>query len=356
MSKSAQHVTVGELVTSTSTDAENTVSPNTDNEEADATTATEKPKTKKPGRPPKAGIPTASEAPAIEQPQITEVRMPISRLEYAFNDIRDKCDPKTVERYKASGKDKLPPIKIAYCPGNPAIHGKILDGMHRLKALEALGETNTLCRYVAVTNETDARIKAFDANLEHGKHYSFHEKARDAYRRHQMGFSQTSIAEHLHISQATVSRMIRDIHAEETGVVIQKTKKYSDPKQCAKILQKMVNELGESGIAQEIITQMEALYTVIEAAAVEADVADAGGTNNQPAEPRPADTTTEITRADGDTDSQVQNAEEDETLTDDQYGSTEHARDDLTNDVTLPASDQSINTEVTRPDSDTISG
>lgn len=329
MSKSAKHVTVGELAIETSTDAENTVSPDTDNAEADATPTTEELKTKKRGRPTKVSIQTASEAPAIEQPLITEVRMPISRLEYAFNNIRDKCDPKTVERYKAAGKDKLPPIKIAYCTGNPAIHGKILDGMHRLKALEALGETTALCQYVVITDEANARIKAFDANLEHGKHYSFHEKARDAYQRHQMGFSQASIAEHLHISQATVSRMIRDIQAEETGVVIQKTKKYSDPKQCAKILQKMVAGLREAAISADIVARMETLSTAIEAAAVDTDVADPGDTNrpdattSQPTEPRPADTTPETTRADGEADSQVPDSGEDETSTDDQHESTE---------------------------------
>jgi len=352
MSNSAEHIPVHEPAISTSTDAENTVSSNPGNAGAEATTVTERPKTKKRGRPSKARIPTTGEAPATEQTTAPDDEISISGLILLFDDIRDKPDAKTIKRYKATGKDKLPPIKIAHCPGNNSIHGKVLDGMHRLIALKALGETTVLCQYIAVTDEADARAKAFDANLEHGKHYSFHEKAKEAYRRHRIGFSQDSIARHLHVSQATVSRMIRDIAAEETGVVIQKTKKYSDPKQCAKMLQKMAVELGESGIAPEIITQMEALSELVDAAAAipaETETVDAGNTtgteNTQVAEASPAATPSDNSNTGVDVASQLSAPENDEISTDDQPESREQTIDDPTYGATIIESAESSASE-----------
>ncbi|PKL41657.1 MAG: hypothetical protein CVV41_18060 [Candidatus Riflebacteria bacterium HGW-Riflebacteria-1] len=225
---------------------------------------------KKRGRPPKKGHQAPPVVVAAEPQQLpSDVTMPIADLAQAFDNIRNKYDSKTIKRYQAAGKDKLPPIKIAYCPGNIAIHGKVLDGMHRIKALTALGETSVSCQYVAVTNEDDAEAKAFEANLVHGKHYDYKEMARRVYKRDKDGFSQASTVEKYHISQATVSRMIRDATAEEAGIHIQKHNKYSDPKQCAKILQKMVDGLREAAIPAAIIARIETLTTEVKTVAAE---------------------------------------------------------------------------------------
>lgn len=79
--------------------------------------------------------------------------------------LRGKLDKSTIQRYAAvyrAGKE-MPPIKVAKVNGAPVV----VDGWHRLAALESIGRTEVEAEIVTAT-EKEARWLAAEANLSHG--------------------------------------------------------------------------------------------------------------------------------------------------------------------------------------------
>lgn len=79
--------------------------------------------------------------------------------------MRKKTDPSTIKRYVAiyQAEKSMPPVKIGLIKGVPFL----IDGWHRLAALEQLGE-ETASALVIECGEQQALWLAASANLEHG--------------------------------------------------------------------------------------------------------------------------------------------------------------------------------------------
>uniref|UniRef100_UPI00056D5F3E hypothetical protein n=1 Tax=Rhizobium fredii TaxID=380 RepID=UPI00056D5F3E len=79
--------------------------------------------------------------------------------------MRKKTDPSTIKRYVGiyQAEKSMPPVKIGLINGVPFL----IDGWHRLAALEQLGE-ETASALVIECGEQQALWLAASANLEHG--------------------------------------------------------------------------------------------------------------------------------------------------------------------------------------------
>lgn len=218
MTKSANNAVNNAPATSTTSEAENAVPARQDAESPEATTeptakdtsakVNKKPK-KKPSRTPNAGHQTPPVVVIAEPQELPEdITVPIAELTPLFPDLRDNYDSATISAYQDVEMDRLPKPKIAFCPGNPAIHGKVIDGTLTIKALKKLGKTSISCQYILVIDEKDAYKKAVKANCCHGKQLNYSEKSRSAKKLRENGSTQDEIAGILSVSQPTISRML----------------------------------------------------------------------------------------------------------------------------------------------------
>ncbi len=93
--------------------------------------------------------------------------------------VRAKTDPATVRRYANAMKAgaAFPPITVAELDGVLVL----LDGFHRREAMASLSVRRSAAQLVTARTFEDARWKAAQANLQHGRPYSRSE-VREAFR------------------------------------------------------------------------------------------------------------------------------------------------------------------------------
>jgi len=111
------------------------------------------------------------------------------------------CDRATVDRYekamRSSGTDNFPPITLALFNGSYIL----VDGWHRMDALERLGEWQTIADVRIAKSLAEARLWAFQANQKHGLPLT------DKDRREMFRAYITSRAHHMEIGRARRIRL-----------------------------------------------------------------------------------------------------------------------------------------------------
>ena len=236
-------------------------------------TRSKKPGTGKLGRPKKSPPQAATSVSETDTPLPADTEMEIESLESAVK-LRDDYDQEVIDSYAAAGKENLPKPKIAHCPENPELNNKVIDGMHIIEAYRQLGETSITCQYIRITGETDALQKAAEANCRHGKQLSREEKTKVAKRLHTEGYSQEAIARTLSVSQATVSRMLastdetarNEVRVEGANGNPMQVNKKDSPELLVKKLEIVIKKLKQSGLPEDLHTEILSFIPRIEAA------------------------------------------------------------------------------------------
>jgi len=125
-----------------------------------------------------------------------------------WDSLRLGADIETIQRYQEIPVKERPFIELAYCPGDPEIHFKVIDGNLLLEAASCNGEKTVKCKLTAVRDEKEAYILAVERNCRHGKQLDQDELAVIVSELKKLGFTQMKIAKILGTSQSSISRLI----------------------------------------------------------------------------------------------------------------------------------------------------
>lgn len=138
-------------------------------------------------------------------------------------EIRQSRSEKLIKQLQAVESDERH-IVVVWNPSNPKIHNAVVDGRSRLKAAMANGETTVQVIYLRIADEKELYQEVVRLNFNHGAPLSRTEKQAAVKRLTVDGLTQEQISARIHVPQATISRLLREVEEQEKREAMKKGK------------------------------------------------------------------------------------------------------------------------------------